>query len=98
MSTQGTANAGLADLAEAARMERNFPGWHVWLSSLGRWWAVRMGPGASYGRGDHWPMTLDADDAEGLRDLLEEVEQNSANRHRGLAASSATCTTDGRAR
>jgi hypothetical protein len=40
VSTQGTANAGLADLAEAARMERNFPGWHVWLSSrnaTGRW-------------------------------------------------------------
>jgi hypothetical protein len=67
VSTQGTASAGLADLAEAGRIERDFPGWHVWLSSLGRWWAVRKGAGASYGRGDLRPMTLDAD---GLRDLL----------------------------
>jgi hypothetical protein len=78
VSTQGTASVGLADFAEAGRIEHDFPGWHVWLSSLGRWWAVRKGPGASYGRGDHRPMTLDADDAEGLRDLLAEVEQGHA--------------------
>ena len=73
-----SASAGLADLAEKRQIERAFPGWHVWLSSLGRWWAVRQGPDAGYGRADHRPMTLDADDAEGLRGQLAEVEQGHA--------------------
>ena len=54
--------------AECARqVERDFPDWHVWISSLGRWWAVRQGPDAHHGRDDRRPMTLDADDATGLR-------------------------------
>jgi hypothetical protein len=54
----------------AQQVEREFPGWHVWISSLGRWWAVRQGPDAHHGRDDQRPMTLDADDAAGLRMLL----------------------------
>lgn len=69
-----TASARLAETAEAARIEREYPGWHVWLSSLGRWYAVRRGPKAAYGRGDLRPMTIDADDAGGLRDGLANTE------------------------
>ena len=58
-------------LAERARqVEHEFPGWHIWISSLDRWWAVRQGPDAHHGRDDRRPMTLDADDAAGLRALL----------------------------
>jgi hypothetical protein len=32
--------------AAARQIERDFSGWHVWISSLGRWWAVRQGPDA----------------------------------------------------
>jgi hypothetical protein len=52
--------------AAQSRIERDHPGWHVWVSSLGRWWAVRQGPDARYGRDDPRPMTIDADDAAGL--------------------------------
>jgi hypothetical protein len=57
--------------AERARqVERDFPGWHIWISSLDRWWAVRQGPDAHHGRDDRRPMTVDADDAAGLRTVL----------------------------
>jgi hypothetical protein len=57
------------DTARVA-IEADFPGWHVWVSSLGRWWAVRQGPDARWSRADRRPMTLDADDPRGLRVLL----------------------------
>lgn len=63
--------------AEAELIEREYPGWHVWLSDLGRWYAVRQGPDGSHRR-DRRPMTLDADDSAGLRDRLAEVEQGHA--------------------
>ncbi len=56
--------------AEARQIERTFPGWHVWISPLDRWWAVRQGPDARHDRTGWRPMTLDADDAAGLRALL----------------------------
>jgi len=35
---------GLALLAaELSAIESDFPGWRVWLSDTGRWWAVRQG-------------------------------------------------------
>jgi hypothetical protein len=49
-----------------------FPGWHVWRSSHGRWWATRTGRDACWGR-DGIPMTVNADDAAGLRALLRQV-------------------------
>jgi hypothetical protein len=55
----------------AAELEARFPGWHVWLSSAGRWWATRTGPVTgrdSFGAGR--AMTVDADDMEALRAQL----------------------------
>jgi hypothetical protein len=57
-------------LAEAQRIEADFDGWHVWVSSVGRYWAVRQGPDARCSRDDPRPMTVDADDADGLAALL----------------------------
>ena len=53
------------------QLESEFPGWHIWRSSAGRWWATRTGSvlrreDLSTGR----VMTLDADDERGLRDQL----------------------------
>lgn len=57
-------------LAEARQIEQQFAGWHVWVSSVGRYWAVRQGPDARYTRDDPRPMTVDADDADGLAAVL----------------------------
>jgi hypothetical protein len=56
----------------AADLEAKFPGWHVWPSSAGRWWATRTGPVTgrdSFGVGQ--VMTVDADDMETLRAQLD---------------------------
>ena len=45
--------------AELSRIEGEFPGWRPWVSDAGRWWA----------------MTVDADDAEGLRSAIAEQER-----------------------
>ena len=28
---------------QVAELEAEFPGWHVWRSNAGRWWATRTG-------------------------------------------------------
>jgi hypothetical protein len=56
----------------ADQLEAQFPGWHVWPSSAGRWWATRTGPVTgrdSFGAGR--VMTVDADDTEALRAQLD---------------------------
>ncbi len=61
---------GLDRAAEARQIERDFPGWNVWRSRGGRWWATRTGRDARWGREDQRPMTIDAGDADGLRAVL----------------------------
>ena len=51
-------------------LEADFPGWHVWRSSAGRWWATRTGAGAQWERGSLVPMTVDADDEDSMRAAL----------------------------
>ena len=64
---------GLELAAEARQIERDFAGaWHVWISSAGRWWATRRGRDARWGHNTP-PMTVDADDAAGLRAELAEI-------------------------
>lgn len=56
----------------AAELEAQFPGWHVWPSSAGRWLATRTGlvtARDSFGAGR--VMTVDADDMETLRAQLD---------------------------
>jgi hypothetical protein len=54
-----------------AQVEADFPGWHIWHSNAGRWWATRTGfvlrrEDLGIGR----VMTVDADDEASLRRQL----------------------------
>jgi hypothetical protein len=54
-----------------AQLEAAFPGWHIWRSSAGRWWATRTGSvlrREDLGTGR--VMTLDADDETDLSNQL----------------------------
>ena len=56
---------------QAAQLEADFPGWHIWHSNAGRWWATRTGSvlrREDLGTGR--VMTLDADDERDLCDQL----------------------------
>jgi hypothetical protein len=54
-----------------AQLETEFPGWHIWRSNAGRWWATRTGPVLRReDLGTARVMTVDADDANALRDQL----------------------------
>jgi len=50
------------------QLEAEYPGWHIWHSNAGRWWATRTG---SVPRRDDLGtgrvMTIDADDETVLR-------------------------------
>jgi hypothetical protein len=62
---------GVGGSPAAAELEAQFPGWHVWPSSAGRWWATRTGivlDRTALGEGR--VMTVDADDTEALRTRL----------------------------
>lgn len=65
-----------------AQLELEYPGWHIWRSNAGRWWATRTG---SVLRRDDLGtgrvMTVDADDEPGLRELL--VTQKGLDREIG---------------
>ena len=53
------------------RTEATFPGWHIWRSNTGRWWATRTGTvlrRENLGTGR--VMTVDADDEGTLQDQL----------------------------
>jgi hypothetical protein len=54
-----------------AHLEAEYPGWHIWRSNAGRWWATRTGSvlrREDLGTGR--VMTLDSDDEQGIRDQL----------------------------
>ncbi len=52
-------------------IEAEFPGWHAWTSDEGHRYAVRVG--ATWRRDDPRPITVDAPDLAGLRQVLSEV-------------------------
>jgi hypothetical protein len=60
-----------------AAVMRGFPGWRVGRSDAGRLWATRTGRNRSRPRGAaaEWAMTVDADDAAGLRETLTRQQQ-----------------------
>ena len=54
-----------------ALLEAEFPGWHIWHSNAGRWWATRTGSVLRRDElGTGRVMTLDADDEADLRGQL----------------------------
>jgi hypothetical protein len=59
-----------------AEVEAGFPGWHVWRSNAGRWWATRTGNVLQRDDiGSGRVMTMDADDPQALRVQLERQSQ-----------------------
>ena len=68
--------AGLSPLA-ALRLE--FPGWHPWRSSTGRYWASRVldrekPSELPFEDSVTWAMTVDGDDETQLRDAIAAQE------------------------
>lgn len=54
-----------------ALLEGEFPGWHIWRSNAGRWWATRTGSVPHRDDlGTGRVMTVDAEDEVGLREQL----------------------------
>jgi hypothetical protein len=68
------AGARVEVAAELSRIAGEFPGWCPWVSDAGRWWATRKGCQAADPAAG-WAMTVDADDAEGLRSAIAEQER-----------------------
>jgi hypothetical protein len=55
-----------------------FAGWRPWLSSGGRWWATRKSSKRPADPPEWWAMTVEADDARGLREAINQQEQHAA--------------------
>ncbi|RAY13514.1 hypothetical protein DPM19_20935 [Actinomadura craniellae] len=55
-----------------AAMQEEFPGWIVWRSDAGRWYATRSGDLTDAQLRAGYAMTVAADDSTGLRALLVE--------------------------
>jgi hypothetical protein len=53
-----------------AAIEAEFPGWLVWRSDAGRWYATRSGDLSDAQLQAGYAMTVAADDHSGLRRLL----------------------------
>ncbi|MFC6878743.1 MULTISPECIES: hypothetical protein [Actinomadura] len=53
-------------------IEAEFPGWLVWRSDAGRWYATRSGDLTDAQLQAGYAMTVAADDAAGLRELLRD--------------------------
>jgi hypothetical protein len=55
-----------------AAIEEEFPGWLVWRSDAGRWYATRSGDLTDAQLQAGYAMTVAADDPAGLRALLRD--------------------------
>lgn len=53
-----------AEAADRASLQRDYPGWQIWRSNGGRWWATRLESRPPQ------PRSLDADTAAALRAQL----------------------------
>ncbi|TDE24887.1 hypothetical protein [Actinomadura sp. 6K520] len=61
----------MGDFADLkAAIEGEFPGWQVWRSDAGRWYATRSGDLSDSQLAAGYAMTVAADDSAGLRRLL----------------------------
>jgi hypothetical protein len=65
-----------------AALRRDFPGWHPWRSSAGRYWASRVAhrrkpDGLPIDASVTWAMTVDGDTAAQLRKAIEAQESHS---------------------
>jgi hypothetical protein len=61
-----------------AAIESEFPGWLVWRSDAGRWYATRTGDLTDAQLQAGYAMTVAADDSAGLRELLHDQRNKDA--------------------
>jgi hypothetical protein len=65
----------MVDFADLkAAIESEFPGWLVWRSDAGRWYATRTGDLTDAQLQAGYAMTVAADDSAGLRELLRDQQ------------------------
>jgi hypothetical protein len=66
----------MVDFADLkAAIEAEFPGWLVWRSDAGRWYATRTGDLTDAQLQAGYAMTVAADDATGLQELLRDQQR-----------------------
>jgi hypothetical protein len=58
------------DEADASAIEAGFPGWHIWKSDTGRWWAARKTTLPARKSSAGCAQYLESDSPEGLRNLI----------------------------
>jgi hypothetical protein len=63
-----------------AAIEEEFPGWLVWRSDAGRWYATRSGDLTDAQLHAGHAMTVASDDSPGLRGLLAEQARRGRDR------------------
>lgn len=69
----------MVDFADMkAAMEAEFPGWLIWRSDAGRWYATRTGDLTDAQLQAGHAMTVAADDSAGLRELLRDQQRRDA--------------------
>ena len=57
--------------SKTAVLAADYPGWHIWQSAGGTWWATRIGVRhAPDGAPASWAMTISAEARDGLRTEL----------------------------
>jgi hypothetical protein len=94
------------DETDTSAIEARFPGWHIWKSDTGRWWAARATtlPAAKSNAG--CAQYLQSDSPDGLRDQItadnalsgrltpaEPPDQNERNQHEyGTTPQADACT------
>ncbi|MEO5877759.1 MAG: hypothetical protein ABIS86_12930 [Streptosporangiaceae bacterium] len=66
-----------------AIIEAEYPGWLVWRSDAGRWYATRSGDLTDAQLQAGFAMTLAADDEPGLRELLIDQARKDAEDREG---------------
>jgi hypothetical protein len=72
----GSLRAAPADTGPLAAIRGQFPRWHAWRSSAGRFWAVRTDRrGRPSGAPAEWAMTVDGDTAGDLTAAIAQQEQ-----------------------
>jgi hypothetical protein len=81
-----TLNAVLTAASELGKLSADFPGWHVWQSSAGRWWAVRLNADWGWHAHVRWQRTVDADTLEDMRIVLAFQERIFLTLRRYLAS------------
>ncbi|HEY7486967.1 MAG TPA: hypothetical protein VH912_21080 [Streptosporangiaceae bacterium] len=66
----------MVDFADLkAAIEGEFPGWLVWRSDAGRWYATRTRDLTDAQLQAGYAMTVAADDSAGLRELLRDQQR-----------------------